>query len=258
MVAPLARGARFRRRDRHPLRGARGPLHRSASRAASCGAPASWRPSGAGPPPRARTSRTPTPTATASTTCRSSWESATPTRSTPTHGSTRWPSPAAGPSSTGTARPASPRSSASSRTTCCASSSAGRPSPTPASTSKASRSIPSSGGVILVANHRSYFDVFTLALVAAELNRPVRFLAKRELFDVAPFGWLLRAIGGISVDRGSGSGEPLRAGRRRRCVPARPWSSSPRAPSLEARRRSTRCCAATPAWPGSPLPPARR
>jgi putative phosphoserine phosphatase / 1-acylglycerol-3-phosphate O-acyltransferase len=72
-------------------------------------------------------------------------------------------------------------------------------------------SIPASGGVILASNHRSYFDAFTLALVAAELNRPTRFLAKRELFDTAPFGWLLRAIGGIPVDRGSGSGEPLRA-----------------------------------------------
>jgi putative phosphoserine phosphatase/1-acylglycerol-3-phosphate O-acyltransferase len=71
--------------------------------------------------------------------------------------------------------------------------------------------IPKAGGVILVSNHRSYFDAFTLALVAQEINRPVRYLAKREMFDVAGIGWFLKAIGGIPVDRGSGSGAPMRA-----------------------------------------------
>jgi len=71
--------------------------------------------------------------------------------------------------------------------------------------------IPRAGGVILVANHRSYFDAVALSLVAMEVNRPTRFLAKRELFDVAAVGWLLKAIGGIPVDRGSGSGAPMRA-----------------------------------------------
>ncbi|MGH9046323.1 MAG: lysophospholipid acyltransferase family protein, partial [Acidimicrobiales bacterium] len=72
-------------------------------------------------------------------------------------------------------------------------------------------SIPDVGGVILVANHRSYFDACTLALVAVEMNRPVRFLAKREMFDIGPFAWMLKAIGGIPVDRGTGSVTPLRA-----------------------------------------------
>jgi putative phosphoserine phosphatase/1-acylglycerol-3-phosphate O-acyltransferase len=71
--------------------------------------------------------------------------------------------------------------------------------------------IPRAGGVIVVANHRSYFDMVALALAAAEMHRPVRFLAKREMFDIAPVGWLLKAIGGIPVDRGSGSGAPMRA-----------------------------------------------
>ena len=72
-------------------------------------------------------------------------------------------------------------------------------------------SIPAVGGALIVANHRSYFDMVALAMVAVELNRPVRFLAKREMFEVPPIGWALRAIGGIPVDRGSGSSEPLRA-----------------------------------------------
>jgi putative phosphoserine phosphatase/1-acylglycerol-3-phosphate O-acyltransferase len=70
--------------------------------------------------------------------------------------------------------------------------------------------IPSSGPVLIAANHRSYFDVAALALVARELGRPVRFLAKREIFDAPVVGQIARAIGGIPVDRGSGSDRPLR------------------------------------------------
>jgi putative phosphoserine phosphatase / 1-acylglycerol-3-phosphate O-acyltransferase len=70
--------------------------------------------------------------------------------------------------------------------------------------------IPESGPVIVASNHRSYFDVVALALVAAELGRPVRFLAKRELFDAPVIGEIARALGGIPVDRGTGSDRPLR------------------------------------------------
>jgi putative phosphoserine phosphatase/1-acylglycerol-3-phosphate O-acyltransferase len=71
--------------------------------------------------------------------------------------------------------------------------------------------IPAKGPVLLAANHRSYFDVAALALVAARLGRPVRFLGKKEIFDAPVVGTIARAIGGISVDRGSGSDRPLRA-----------------------------------------------
>lgn len=71
--------------------------------------------------------------------------------------------------------------------------------------------VPRVGGVIVASNHRSYFDAVALALVARELDRPVRFLAKRELFGAPGVGWVLRAIGGIPVDRGSGSRAPLEA-----------------------------------------------
>ena len=63
-----------------------------------------------------------------------------------------------------------------------------RPSPTPASTSDGVEHIPDRGPVLLAANHRSYFDVAALAIVAARLGRPVRFLAKRELFDAPVVG----------------------------------------------------------------------
>jgi len=70
--------------------------------------------------------------------------------------------------------------------------------------------VPTRGPVLLAANHRSYFDVAALALVTREIGRPVRFLGKREIFDAPVVGQIARAIGGIAVDRGSGSGQPLR------------------------------------------------
>jgi putative phosphoserine phosphatase/1-acylglycerol-3-phosphate O-acyltransferase len=74
--------------------------------------------------------------------------------------------------------------------------------------------IPRRGPALLAANHRSYFDVVALAIVAARLGRPVRFLAKREIFDAPVVGQIARALGGISVDRGSGSDQPLRDAQR--------------------------------------------
>lgn len=74
--------------------------------------------------------------------------------------------------------------------------------------------IPARGPVLVVANHRSYFDVAALALVAAGMGRPVRFLAKQELFDAPVVGWLARALGGIAVDRGADPGRSLHDARR--------------------------------------------
>ena len=71
--------------------------------------------------------------------------------------------------------------------------------------------VPRRGPVLLASNHRSYFDVAALALVARDIGRPVRFLGKKEIFDAPVVGMIARAIGGIPVDRGSGSGASLRA-----------------------------------------------
>ena len=49
-----------------------------------------------------------------------------------------------------------------------------------------------------------------IGLVAARLGRPVRFMAKQEVFDSPVVGHLARALGGIPVDRGTGSGDPMR------------------------------------------------
>jgi putative phosphoserine phosphatase/1-acylglycerol-3-phosphate O-acyltransferase len=71
--------------------------------------------------------------------------------------------------------------------------------------------IPPSGPAVLVTNHRSYFDPVAIGVTLAKRGRAVRFLAKKELFDVPLAGPLLRAMGAIPVERGSGSDEPLRA-----------------------------------------------
>jgi putative phosphoserine phosphatase/1-acylglycerol-3-phosphate O-acyltransferase len=70
--------------------------------------------------------------------------------------------------------------------------------------------VPDQGPVVLAANHRSYFDVAALAVVAARLGRPVRFLAKRQLFGAPLLGSLARAIGGIPVDRDGRGAEAVR------------------------------------------------
>ena len=71
--------------------------------------------------------------------------------------------------------------------------------------------IPSSGAAILVANHRSYFDVVAMSLTIAKSGRPARFLGKKEVFDAPIVGSIAAAMGGIRVDRGTGSDEPLAA-----------------------------------------------
>ena len=69
--------------------------------------------------------------------------------------------------------------------------------------------VPHSGPVILVANHRSYFDVFAVAMMVARTGRTVRFLGKKEVFDAPLIGQMASLLGGIRVDRASGSDEPL-------------------------------------------------
>lgn len=70
--------------------------------------------------------------------------------------------------------------------------------------------IPDEGPGILVANHRSYFDPLAVGHAIARAGRPARFLGKKEVFDAPLVGDLARAMGGIRVDRGTGSEEPLR------------------------------------------------
>jgi 1-acyl-sn-glycerol-3-phosphate acyltransferase len=58
------------------------------------------------------------------------------------------------------------------------------------------------GGCVLAANHVSNFDAWALGIPLYP-RRFLRFMAKKELFW-PPLGWIIRAGGGFSVDRGAG------------------------------------------------------
>jgi putative phosphoserine phosphatase / 1-acylglycerol-3-phosphate O-acyltransferase len=71
--------------------------------------------------------------------------------------------------------------------------------------------IPATGPAIIVGNHRSYFDPMAMAVTIARTDRTIRFLGKKEVFDAPIVGQIATAMGGIRVDRGTGSDEPLKA-----------------------------------------------
>ncbi|MBO5008519.1 MAG: 1-acyl-sn-glycerol-3-phosphate acyltransferase [Clostridia bacterium] len=61
--------------------------------------------------------------------------------------------------------------------------------------------MPQEGGCILCSNHISNFDPVVLGCA---MERPVRFIAKQELFKIPVVGWYLKSINIIPVKRGSG------------------------------------------------------
>jgi 1-acyl-sn-glycerol-3-phosphate acyltransferase len=57
--------------------------------------------------------------------------------------------------------------------------------------------LPKAGGVILVSNHLSHFDVFVLGI---PLPRPLNYVARSSLF-FPPLGFLIRTVGGFPIQR---------------------------------------------------------
>jgi putative phosphoserine phosphatase/1-acylglycerol-3-phosphate O-acyltransferase len=96
--------------------------------------------------------------------------------------------------------------------------------------------IPAEGPAIVVGNHRSYFDPMALGMALAKRGRPVRFLGKKEVFDAPVVGQLAKAMGGIRVERGTGSDEPLAAPAAARAsgeiVALMPQGTIPRGPAF--------------------------
>lgn len=66
--------------------------------------------------------------------------------------------------------------------------------------------IPSEGAVLLVANHRSFFDSFFQALA---LRRPLHWMAKSELFKYPGLAWLLVRLGAFPVRRGASDAQAI-------------------------------------------------
>jgi len=61
--------------------------------------------------------------------------------------------------------------------------------------------VPRTGGVLLVANHQSFLDP---VLIAVQLDRPVSFLAKSELFENRYLKWLITNLHAFPVRQGKG------------------------------------------------------
>ena len=63
--------------------------------------------------------------------------------------------------------------------------------------------LPKSGGVLIVANHYSFFDPISVGLFVVGNGRTPRFTAKAGVFKNPVLGRLFRAAGQIPVERGS-------------------------------------------------------
>lgn len=61
---------------------------------------------------------------------------------------------------------------------------------------------PATGGMILAANHLSYFDVLSLSLFTDRAGRYPVFLAKSSLFSIKVLGPILHKLGQLPVYRG--------------------------------------------------------
>ena len=66
--------------------------------------------------------------------------------------------------------------------------------------------VPTEGGALLAVNHVGYVDFVLAGYAAQPSKRLVRFMAKREVFDHAAAGPLMRSLHHISVDRDEGLG----------------------------------------------------
>ncbi len=67
--------------------------------------------------------------------------------------------------------------------------------------------IPLTGPVIIAANHSSYLDP---ALIGSGVPRPINYLARESLFRSSIFGWYLRALNVVPVDRDGGGAAGLK------------------------------------------------
>lgn len=117
-----------------------------------------------------------------------------------------------------------------------------------------SAAIPAEGGVILVANHESLFDPWLLALATP---RPVRYMAKSELWRYPLVGRALEAFGAFPVERGAGDATAISNAaeflRRGEVLGIFPQGTSKQYPNRPFHRGAARLALAT----GAPIIPVR-
>lgn len=61
--------------------------------------------------------------------------------------------------------------------------------------------VPKTGGALIVSNHQSHLDP---VLVSIRLNRPLSYMAKKELFKNPILSWVIRSLNAFPIDRGRG------------------------------------------------------
>jgi 1-acyl-sn-glycerol-3-phosphate acyltransferase len=66
---------------------------------------------------------------------------------------------------------------------------------------RGAENLPATGPAILVVNHQANIDPVIVGMVFA---RPIRFMAKKELFSFRPLGALVGSLGAFPIDRGAG------------------------------------------------------
>lgn len=69
--------------------------------------------------------------------------------------------------------------------------------------------LPRTGPAIIAANHISFFDPFCHAYLVDRAHRKPRFFAKAELWRNPLVAFLLRGVGAIPVERGTGDTGPV-------------------------------------------------
>ena len=72
---------------------------------------------------------------------------------------------------------------------------------------KGAGNLPRTGPVIVACNHKANIDPVIAGMVC---RRPLRYMAKKELFRYAPFRKLIVSLGAFPIDRGAGDREALR------------------------------------------------
>jgi len=109
--------------------------------------------------------------------------------------------------------------------------------------------LPTSGPVLIVANHDSYWDPVAIG-IAGRKRRQIRALAKASLWDIPGLAPILRGMGQIPIQRGAGDAdaleEAIRQLREGACIGVFPEGTISRGSVLRARSGMGRLAVAVP------------